>query len=52
MKIELTTLLNLPVIDLTSVEMTDQKLVIQCRSCWGEAFCPSCLRPTQEVKTY
>ena len=52
MKIDLEALLNLPEVAVTSVEMTDRKLVIHCQSRFGEALCPSCLRPTREVKKY
>lgn len=49
---ELEALLNLPELEVTSVEMTDRKLVVHCRSRFGEALCPSCLRRTKEVKKY
>jgi transposase len=52
MQIDLHALLNLPELAITSVEMTDRKLVIHCHSRLGEAICPSCLRPTREVKKY
>lgn len=52
MHVELETLLNLPEIEVTSVEVTEHTLVVSCRSRFGEAVCPSCLRPTQEVKKY
>lgn len=50
--IELEALLNLPELEVTDVELTEQKLIVHCRSRLGEALCPSCLQPTQEVKKY
>ena len=52
MQIDLHTLLNLPELAITSVEMTDKKLLIFSHNRLGEAICPSCLRPTGEVKKY
>lgn len=52
MQIDLHTLLNLPELAITSVEMTDEQLVVHCHNRLGEAICPSCLRPTGEVKKY
>jgi transposase len=50
MKIDLEALLNLPELEITSVEMTDQKLTVFCRSRFGQALCPSCLKKTQQVR--
>jgi transposase len=50
MKIDLESLLNLPELEITSVEMTDQKLTLFCRSRFGQAICPSCLEKTQQVR--
>lgn len=52
MKIELSALLNLPGIEITAVEITDQSLTVSCRSRFGQAICPSCLKKTQEVRKY
>jgi transposase len=52
MKIDLEALLNLPELEITSVEMTDQKLTVFCRSRFGQAICPSCLKKTQQVRKY
>ena len=52
MQIDLGILLNLPELAITSVEVTDRKLVVHCQSRFGEAICPGCLRPTKEVKKY
>ena len=52
MQIDLHALLNLPELVITSVEMTDRKLVVHCHNRLGEAICPGCLRPTREVRKY
>lgn len=52
MTIELEALLNLPEIEVTGIELTEQQFVVHCRSRFGEALCPNCLRPTKEVKKY
>lgn len=52
MTIEIEVLLNLPELEVTDVELTEQKLMVHCRSRLGEALCPSCLQPTKEVKKY
>lgn len=52
MKIDLEALLNLPEIEITSVEMTDQQLTICCRSRFGQALCPNCLKQTTQIRKY
>lgn len=52
MKIDLEALLNLPELDITSVEMTEQTLTIFCRSRFGQAVCPSCLKKTSQIRKY
>ena len=52
MKIDIEALLNLPELTVTGVELSEQKLVIHCCSRLGEGLCPSCLKPTKEVKKY
>jgi len=53
MHIELEQLLDLPEVEITSVEIEAQRMTIHCRSCLGEALCPSCLKASKEVrKTY
>lgn len=50
MYIELEQLLNLPELEITSVEIKPRRMTIHCHSRLGEALCPSCLTPTQEVR--
>lgn len=52
MKIDIETLLNLPELEVTGVELSEQKLIVHCQSRLGAGLCPSCLKPTQEVKKY
>ena len=52
MKIDMEVLLNLPELEITGVELSDQKLILHCRSRLGQGLCPSCLKPAQEVKKY
>ena len=52
MQIDLSAVLNLPELEITSVEMPDQKLTVSCQSRFGQAICPSCLHKTQEVRKY
>ena len=50
MHIELEQLLNLPELELTSVEIEARRITIHCRSRLGAAPCPSCLKATKEVR--
>ena len=50
MYIELEQLLDLPELEITSVEIEERRMTIHCRSRLGEALCPSCLQATQEVR--
>ena len=50
MYIELEQLLDLPELEITSVEIEERRMTIHCRSGLGEALCPSCLQPTKEVR--
>jgi transposase len=52
MQIDLKALLNLPELEITSVEMTDDVLKIKCRSSLGQAICPSCQQKTQQIRKY
>lgn len=52
MQIDLSALLNLPELEITSVEITDETLKISCRSRLGQAICPSCQRKTHEIRKY
>ena len=52
MNIKLDQLLNLPELEITLVEIEDSRMTIHCKSRLGEAICPSCLKPTKEVRRY
>lgn len=50
MHIELEQLLDLPEVEITSVEIEQRRMTIHCRSRLGEALCPSCLKASKEVR--
>lgn len=50
MHIALEQLLALPELEITSVEIEERRMTIHCESRFGEALCPSCLKPTKEVR--
>ena len=50
MRVELNELLNLPEVEITSVEIEERRMTIHCRSRLGEALCPRCLKATKEVR--
>jgi len=50
MPIELEQLLGLPELEITSVEIEERRMTIHCGSLFGEVLCPSCLKPTKEVR--
>ena len=52
MQIDLSALLNLPELEITSVEISDESLKVSCRSRLGQAICPSCQEKTQEIRKY
>ena len=47
---ELEQLLALPELEITSGEIEQRRMTIPCESRLGEALCPSCLKPTKEVR--